>query len=45
MSYMSFENLEILSSYDSGFADVDVVNNFYIPVLENSVKNQRLAGL
>jgi superfamily II DNA or RNA helicase len=41
---MSFEKLEILSSYDSGFANVDVVNNFYIPVLENSVRYDRVAG-
>jgi superfamily II DNA or RNA helicase len=41
---MSFQDLEILSSYDSGFAAVDVVKNFYVPVLESSVKYDRVAG-
>jgi len=39
---MNFEELEIKSSYDSD--DDDILNDFYIPVLGNSVEYCRLAG-
>jgi superfamily II DNA or RNA helicase len=41
---MSFQNLGLVGSYDSGFGDFDVVNNFYSPVLEQSVRYDRVAG-
>ncbi len=33
-----------MGSYDSGFGDFDVVNNFYSPVLEQSTRYDRVAG-
>ncbi|MBA7652926.1 hypothetical protein ES703_60765 [subsurface metagenome] len=39
---MSFGELAIKSSYDSD--DDDILNDFYIPVLNNSVEYCRLAG-
>jgi superfamily II DNA or RNA helicase len=41
---MSFRDLNLLGSYDSGFGDFDVVNNFYSPVLEQSQRYDRVAG-
>lgn len=41
---MSFRELELVGSYDSGFGDFDVVNNFYSPVLEQSLRYDRVAG-
>lgn len=41
---MSFRELELVGSYDSGFGDFDVVNNFYSPVLEQSSRYDRVAG-
>ena len=34
---MSFRDIELLGSYDSGFGDFDVVKQFYTPVLEQSL--------
>jgi len=41
---MSFQDLNLVGSYDSGFGDFDVVNHFYSPVLEQSVRYDRVAG-
>jgi len=41
---MSFQELNLVGSYDSGFGDFDVVNNFYSPVLEQSTRYDRVAG-
>ncbi len=41
---MSFLDLEISSSYDSGLGDIDVVANFYAPVLGKSTRYDRVAG-
>ena len=41
---MSFTELNLVGSYDSGFGDFDVVNLFYTPVLEQSMKYDRVAG-
>jgi superfamily II DNA or RNA helicase len=41
---MSFLDLELLNSYDSGYGDTDVVANFYSPVLGHSKKYDRVAG-
>lgn len=41
---MNFRSLDLLGSYDSGFGDIDVVKQFYTPVLEQSVKYDRVAG-
>lgn len=41
---MSFRDIELLGSYDSGFGDFDVVKQFYTPVLEQSLKYDRVAG-
>jgi superfamily II DNA or RNA helicase len=41
---MSFQELNLVGSYDSGFGDYDVVNNFYSPVLEQSTRYDRVAG-
>ena len=41
---MSFQNLEISSNYDSGFGDLDVIAKFYNPILENSIRYDRVAG-
>ena len=41
---MSFQDLGLTGSYYSGFGDFDVVNNFYSPVLEQSVRYDRVAG-
>jgi superfamily II DNA or RNA helicase len=41
---MSFSEIEFLSTYDSGFGDFNVVEEFYIPLLEQSVQYDRVAG-
>ena len=41
---MSFLDLQISGSYDSGFGDYDVINSFYSPVLEQSQRYDRVAG-
>lgn len=41
---MSFKDIELHGSYDSGFGDFDVVNEFYSPVLEQSQRYDRVAG-
>ena len=41
---MSFSEIEFLSTYDSGFGDFNVVEEFYVPLLEQSVKYDRVAG-
>ena len=41
---MSFTDLNLASTYESGLHDVDVIKDFYIPVLENSYKYDRVAG-
>lgn len=41
---MSFLDLEISSSYNSGLGDLDVIADFYSPVLSKSVKYDRVAG-
>jgi len=41
---MTFQELNLVGSYDSGFGDFDVVNNFYSPVLEQSIRYDRVAG-
>ena len=39
---MSLRDLSLKKSYDSD--EDDILNSFYIPSLENSIKYQRLAG-
>ena len=39
---MSFKNIVIKSSYETG--EDDLIKDFYIPVLENAVKYDRIAG-
>lgn len=41
---MSFLDLELADSYDSGFGDFDVVKDFYSPVLSESRNYDRVAG-
>ena len=41
---MSFKDINLHGSYDSGFGDFDVINEFYAPVLEQSLKYDRVAG-
>ena len=41
---MSFLELNLQDSYDSGFGDYDVVENFYSPVLSHSKNYDRVAG-
>lgn len=41
---MSFLDLHISSSYNSGLGDLDVVADFYTPVLSESIRYDRVAG-
>ncbi len=41
---MSFKDLQLLNSYDTGFGDFDVVKEFYSPVLGESKNYDRVAG-
>lgn len=41
---MSFLDLQISSSYNSGLGDLDVVSDFYMPVLSESTRYDRVAG-
>jgi len=41
---MSFLDVELQSTYDSGYGDFNVVSHFYTPVLEQSLKYDRVAG-
>lgn len=41
---LNFKDLNIRTSYDSGIGAADVLKDFYIPVLENSKKYDRVAG-
>jgi superfamily II DNA or RNA helicase len=41
---VSFQELEQATNYNSAFGEVDVVKEFYNPVLEQSVKYDRVAG-
>ena len=41
---MSFMDLSLKTNYDSGFGDFDVVSDFYTPVLQESVRYDRVAG-
>jgi len=41
---MGFLDLQLQDSYDSGFGDFDVVENFYSPVLGQSKNYDRVAG-
>jgi superfamily II DNA or RNA helicase len=40
----SFRDLDLELTYDSGTPGIDVVNSFYVPVLERSVRYDRVAG-
>jgi superfamily II DNA or RNA helicase len=44
LHFMPFSDIEFLSTYDSGFGDIDVVENFYVPLLEQSIRYDRVAG-
>lgn len=44
MPESSFLNIEIADAYDSGTPGVDVLKDFYIPVLTNAVSYDRLTG-
>ncbi len=41
---MTFTELELLSAYDSGDRQNDVLRNFYIPVLQEAINYKRLSG-
>jgi len=41
---MSFTDLNLMGSYDSGLGNFDVVNLFYTPVLQQTMKYDRVAG-
>jgi superfamily II DNA or RNA helicase len=41
---VSFQDLEQATNYNSAFGDVDVIKDFYNPVLEQSIKYDRVAG-
>ena len=41
---MSFQDLELFGSYDSGFGDFNIIDHFYSPVLEQSLRYDRVAG-
>lgn len=41
---MNFKSLQLQTSYESGVNETDVVSDFYIPVLEKTVRYDRVAG-
>lgn len=41
---MSFPELDLASTYESGLSGTDVVSEFYVPVLEKSFRYDRVAG-
>jgi superfamily II DNA or RNA helicase len=41
---MSFLEINLESTYESGLSGTDVISEFYIPVLENSYRYDRVAG-
>ena len=41
---MTFRALNLDSTYESGISDSDVISEFYVPVLENSYRYDRVAG-
>ena len=41
---MTFRALQLDSTYESGISDSDVISEFYVPVLENSYRYDRVAG-
>lgn len=41
---MTFRDLSLHGSYDAGFGEIDVVGSFYSPVLEESLRYDRVAG-
>jgi superfamily II DNA or RNA helicase len=41
---VSFQDLDISTNYNSAFGQVDVVREFYSPVLEQSLRYDRVAG-
>jgi superfamily II DNA or RNA helicase len=41
---VSLKDIELSVSYDTGIGNYDVVKNFYVPVLENSIRYDRVAG-
>ena len=41
---VNFLELDLDSTYESGLSGTDVISEFYIPVLENSIRYDRVAG-
>ena len=41
---MSFQEVLIEGSYDTGFGEIDIIKNFYSPLLEQSIRYDRAAG-
>jgi len=41
---VSFKEINLSATYDAGFGTFDAINDFYTPVLEKSVRYDRVAG-
>jgi len=41
---MSLRELNLASTYESGLSGTNVISEFYVPVLENSIRYDRVAG-
>lgn len=41
---MSLKDIEIKRSYETGPQENELINDFYLPILENSIKYYRIAG-
>ena len=41
---MGFKDVHLDGSYDTGFGEIDIIKNFYSPILEQSKQYDRVAG-